>query len=359
MRGATSIFQSTRHNTASRVAGSAAIGLLQMAWTKVYRNTQYTQYLSYSNCFQFDPLPSEAPKAWYRSVVSPPGTFLSPRMALVMGRTVRGLVSSWKQHAMAVVPARWAPSRCAVHMLALVAAAVAIHAVPEGPLAHLCAPPIIVPYPPHLFQAGKKPGDVAISAGAATTAYNSIVLMHTSEDAAAAAMSEPPHSRAPAPLTCSSSQSILLLYLHARTAVPGPATAIPHTTSHAHGSCTARRTDTTSSQAQPPQAAAGELMEDIDWTEDMPVPIKRRVAALREVQGEYDTLLKEFVRERADLQAKYEAAAGKRAPTRHTHARACMHGCRVLCMVMGVGVGGVGRCCHTRPCCSTLCLRDS
>jgi hypothetical protein len=30
--------------------------------------------------------------------------------------------------------------------------------------------------------------------------------------------------------------------------------------------------------------AADDLLDDIDWTEDMPVPVKRRVAALRELQ---------------------------------------------------------------------------
>lgn len=58
-------------------------------------------------------------------------------------------------------------------------------------------------------------------------------------------------------------------------------------------------------------AAAAALADDddIDWTEDMPAPVKRRVAALREVQGEYDALNREFVKERADLQAKYEQRA--------------------------------------------------
>lgn len=57
-------------------------------------------------------------------------------------------------------------------------------------------------------------------------------------------------------------------------------------------------------------AAAGDMLEDIDWTEDMPVPVQRRVRALKEVQGEYDTLMREFIKERAALQAKYEKAAG-------------------------------------------------
>lgn len=53
-------------------------------------------------------------------------------------------------------------------------------------------------------------------------------------------------------------------------------------------------------------------MEDIDWTEDMPVPIKRRVRALKEVQTQYDDLMRDFIKERAALQAKYEKAAGER-----------------------------------------------
>jgi hypothetical protein len=63
--------------------------------------------------------------------------------------------------------------------------------------------------------------------------------------------------------------------------------------------------------APPPAVAAGDIAEDIDWTEDMPVPVKRRVAALREVQGDYDKLIKQFIRERAELQAKYEQQAGE------------------------------------------------
>jgi hypothetical protein len=52
------------------------------------------------------------------------------------------------------------------------------------------------------------------------------------------------------------------------------------------------------------------VLEDIDWTEDMPVPIKRRVKALKEVQAQYEELMKDFIKERAALQAKYEKAAG-------------------------------------------------
>ncbi|KAF8057726.1 NAP1 [Scenedesmus sp. PABB004] len=62
-------------------------------------------------------------------------------------------------------------------------------------------------------------------------------------------------------------------------------------------------------RAEPASAAAADLADDIDWTEDMPGPVRRRVAALREVQGDYDTLLQAFVRERAELQAKYEKQA--------------------------------------------------
>uniref|UniRef100_A0A383V5W6 Nucleosome assembly protein n=1 Tax=Tetradesmus obliquus TaxID=3088 RepID=A0A383V5W6_TETOB len=61
--------------------------------------------------------------------------------------------------------------------------------------------------------------------------------------------------------------------------------------------------------APPPAVAAGDIAEDIDWTEDMPVPVKRRVAALREVQEDYDKLIKQFIKERAELQAKYEQQA--------------------------------------------------
>jgi hypothetical protein len=62
--------------------------------------------------------------------------------------------------------------------------------------------------------------------------------------------------------------------------------------------------------APPPAVAAGDIADDIDWTEDMPVPVKRRVAALREVQEDYDKLIKQFIKERAELQAKYEQQAG-------------------------------------------------
>lgn len=65
-------------------------------------------------------------------------------------------------------------------------------------------------------------------------------------------------------------------------------------------------------QVSPPlHAAAGDFADDvIDWTEDMPVPVKRRVAALREVQQEYDNLMQQFVKERAELLAKYQTQAG-------------------------------------------------
>jgi len=62
---------------------------------------------------------------------------------------------------------------------------------------------------------------------------------------------------------------------------------------------------------RPPRAAAGDFVDDvIDWTEDMPVPVKRRVAALREVQKDYDNLMQQFVKERAELLAKYQKQAG-------------------------------------------------
>eukprot|EP00879_Flechtneria_rotunda_P026485 GHRR01028242.1.p1 GENE.GHRR01028242.1~~GHRR01028242.1.p1 ORF type:complete len:186 (+),score=73.59 GHRR01028242.1:91-648(+) len=61
--------------------------------------------------------------------------------------------------------------------------------------------------------------------------------------------------------------------------------------------------------AAPPQVAAGDIAGDIDWTEDMAVPVKRRVAALRQLQSDYDALQKQFIKERAELQAKYEQQA--------------------------------------------------
>eukprot|EP00879_Flechtneria_rotunda_P029067 GHRR01031329.1.p2 GENE.GHRR01031329.1~~GHRR01031329.1.p2 ORF type:complete len:103 (+),score=44.40 GHRR01031329.1:436-744(+) len=63
--------------------------------------------------------------------------------------------------------------------------------------------------------------------------------------------------------------------------------------------------------AAPPQVAAGDIAGDIDWTEDMAVPVKRRVAALRQLQSDYDALQKQFIKERAELQAKYEQQAGR------------------------------------------------
>lgn len=58
-------------------------------------------------------------------------------------------------------------------------------------------------------------------------------------------------------------------------------------------------------------AEAGDILDDIDWTEDMPVPVKRRVRALKEVQQQYDDLMRDFIKERAALMAKYETAAGE------------------------------------------------
>jgi hypothetical protein len=52
--------------------------------------------------------------------------------------------------------------------------------------------------------------------------------------------------------------------------------------------------------------AMGDIFEDIDWTEGMEVPVKRRVAALREVQSDFDQLQKAFIKEQAELEAKYE-----------------------------------------------------
>jgi hypothetical protein len=39
--------------------------------------------------------------------------------------------------------------------------------------------------------------------------------------------------------------------------------------------------------------------------------VRRRVAALREVQEKQDTLMKDFVRERAELEAKYQQQLGE------------------------------------------------
>ena len=50
----------------------------------------------------------------------------------------------------------------------------------------------------------------------------------------------------------------------------------------------------------------GDIFEDIDWTEGMEVPVKRRVAALREVQEEADKLQKAFNKEQAELEVKYQ-----------------------------------------------------
>jgi len=50
----------------------------------------------------------------------------------------------------------------------------------------------------------------------------------------------------------------------------------------------------------------GDIFEDIDWTEGMEVPVKRRVAALREVQEEFDKLQKAFNKEQAELEVKYQ-----------------------------------------------------
>jgi len=55
-----------------------------------------------------------------------------------------------------------------------------------------------------------------------------------------------------------------------------------------------------------------ENYDDIDWTEDLPTPVRRRVAALREVQTQQDEVNKAFVRERAELEAKYQKQLGER-----------------------------------------------
>ncbi|KAI8466552.1 MAG: nucleosome assembly protein-domain-containing protein [Monoraphidium minutum] len=55
-----------------------------------------------------------------------------------------------------------------------------------------------------------------------------------------------------------------------------------------------------------PEGEQFENFEDIDWTEDLPTPVRRRVAALREVQTKQDEVTKVFVRERAELEAKFQ-----------------------------------------------------
>jgi len=75
--------------------------------------------------------------------------------------------------------------------------------------------------------------------------------------------------------------------------------------------------------ARPPRAAASaadalaaaadddedEDEDDVDWTEDMPAPVRRRVRALRGVQERLDDLSRRLARERAALEAKYEHEA--------------------------------------------------
>jgi hypothetical protein len=65
-----------------------------------------------------------------------------------------------------------------------------------------------------------------------------------------------------------------------------------------------------------PLAAAADALvqgdegdDDVDWTEDMPAPVRRRVRALRGVQERLDDLSRRLARERAALEAKYEKEA--------------------------------------------------
>ncbi|GBF96552.1 hypothetical protein Rsub_09135 [Raphidocelis subcapitata] len=55
-----------------------------------------------------------------------------------------------------------------------------------------------------------------------------------------------------------------------------------------------------------PEAAPVENFDDIDWTEDLPTPVRRRVAALREVQSKQDEIMRGFIQERAELEVKYQ-----------------------------------------------------
>jgi hypothetical protein len=69
--------------------------------------------------------------------------------------------------------------------------------------------------------------------------------------------------------------------------------------------------------ASPPRAnaadaAAADALDDegdVDWTEDMPAPVRRRVRALRDVQERLDDLARRLARERASLEARYEGEA--------------------------------------------------
>jgi nucleosome assembly protein 1-like 1 len=77
--------------------------------------------------------------------------------------------------------------------------------------------------------------------------------------------------------------------------------------------------------APPPRAAASGAAADalddddeadIDWTEDMPAPVRRRVRALRDVQARMDDLARKLARERAALEAKFEREAAPLAAER-------------------------------------------
>lgn len=59
------------------------------------------------------------------------------------------------------------------------------------------------------------------------------------------------------------------------------------------------------------EGGAADAFDDIDWTEDMPGPVRRRVAALRGVQERQDEVNRAFVRERAEIEAKYAKQLGE------------------------------------------------
>jgi hypothetical protein len=66
-------------------------------------------------------------------------------------------------------------------------------------------------------------------------------------------------------------------------------------------------------------ASAADLADeedDLDWTEDMPAPVRRRVRALRDVQARADDLARALARERAALEAKFEREAAPLAAER-------------------------------------------
>lgn len=53
-----------------------------------------------------------------------------------------------------------------------------------------------------------------------------------------------------------------------------------------------------------------------EFVESLPVPVRRRVEALQELQGKHKELEAAFRRERAELEAKYEKLYGRRAGSR-------------------------------------------